>query len=67
MGEIQDVEVLMQTLADFPTRGSSLDFGPVRQYYDGRHAEAISAYVEEMNQIDNFWRLSPDQSFPWEK
>jgi CHAD domain-containing protein len=67
MGEIQDVEVIMQTLADFPTRGSSLDFGPVRQYYDGRHAEAISAYVEEMNQIDNFWRLSPDQSFPWEK
>src|ERR1700752_2151278 len=26
MGEIQDVEVIMQTLADFPTRGSSLDF-----------------------------------------
>jgi CHAD domain-containing protein len=67
MGEIQDVEVIMQTLADFPTRGSSLDFRPVRQYYDGRHAEAISAYVEEMNQLDNFWRLSPDQSFPWEK
>lgn len=67
MGEIQDVEVIMQTLADFPTRGSSLDFGPVRLYYERRHAEATSAYIEEMNQIDDFWRLSPDQSFPWEK
>ena len=67
MGEIQDVEVIMQTLADFPTRGSSLDFGPVRLYYEHRHAEATSAYIEEMNQIDDFWRSSPDQSFPWEK
>ncbi|HKY55950.1 MAG TPA: CHAD domain-containing protein [Anaerolineales bacterium] len=67
MGEIQDVEVIMQTLADFPTRGSSLDFGPVRRYYERCHTEAISAYVEEMNQIDDFWRLSPDQAFPWEK
>ena len=67
MGEIQDVEVIMQTLADFPTRGSSLDFGPVRRYYEGRHAEATSAYIEEMNQIDGFWRLTPNQPFPWEK
>ena len=67
MGEIQDVEVIMQTLADFPTRGSSIDFGPVRRYYEGRHAEATSAFIEEMNQIDDFWRSSPSQSFPWEK
>ena len=67
MGEIQDVEVIMQTLADFPTRGSSLDFEFVRHYYEQRHAEATSAYIEEMNQIDDFWRSSPDQTFPWEK
>jgi len=67
MGEIQDVEVIMQTLADFPTRGSSLDFEPVRRYYESRHAEVTSAFIEEMNQIDDFWRPSPDQSFPWEK
>ena len=67
MGEIQDVEVIMQTLADFPTRNSSLDFGPVRRYYDVRHKEATSAYIEEMNQINDFWRLTTDQPFPWEK
>jgi len=67
MGEIQDLEVILQTLADFPTRGSSLDFAPVRSYYESRHTEAISAYVEEMNQIDDFWRPSPTQPYPWEK
>jgi CHAD domain-containing protein len=67
MGGIQDVEVIMQTLADFPTRRSLLNFEPVRHFYERRHREAISAYLEELNQIDDFWRLSPDQSFPWEK
>ena len=66
MGEIQDVEVIMQTLADFPIRSSSPEFGPARRYYEGRHKEATSAYIEEMNQIDDFWRLTPDQPFPWE-
>src|SRR5688572_30838587 len=64
MGEIQDVEVIMQTLAEAP---SSFDPEPVRRYYERRHAGAISAYLEDMNQLDLFWRPAPDQSFPWEK
>lgn len=67
MGEIQDVEVIMQTLADFPSPAASFDPLPVRRYYERRHAEATSAYIEDMNQIDTFWRPAPDQSFPWEK
>jgi CHAD domain-containing protein len=67
MGEIQDVEVIMQTLADFPSSASSFDHQPVRQYYERRHAEATSAFIEDMNQLDIFWRPAPDQPFPWEK
>ena len=67
MGEIQDVEVFAQTLADFSEHASFPDLEPVRQYYERRHAEAVSAYVKEMNQLDTFWRPAPDQSFPWEK
>jgi CHAD domain-containing protein len=67
MGEIQDVEVIMQALADAPLHTSSFDPEPVRRYYERCHAEAISAYLEAMNQLDTFWRASPDQSFPWEK
>jgi len=67
MGEIQDVEVIMQTLADAPLHVSSFDAEPVRRYYERRHARAISAYIEDMNQLDTFWRPAPDQPFPWEK
>jgi len=67
MGEIQDVEVIMQTLADFPSSASSFDHQPVRRYYERRHAEATSAFIEDMNQLDIFWRPAPDQPFPWEK
>jgi len=67
MGEIQDVEVIMQALADAPVQVSSFDPEPVRRYYERCHAEAISAYLEGMNQLDTFWRFAPDQPFPWEK
>jgi len=67
MGEIQDVEIIMQALADAPMRASSFDAGPVRRYYERCHAEAVSAYMEDMQQLDTFWRPAPDQSFPWEK
>jgi len=67
MGEVQDVEIFTQTLADFSEHVSFSDLEPVRQYCERRHAEAISAYAKETNQLDTFWRFAPDQSFPWEK
>lgn len=67
MGEIQDVEVIMQTLADAPVHATSFDSEPVRRHYEKRHARAISAYIEDMNQLNIFWRPAPDQPFPWEK
>jgi CHAD domain-containing protein len=66
MGEIQDIEVIMQTLADL-SPPASFDPGPVRRYYEHHLAEAISAYVRSMHLIDQFWRPAPDQPFPWEK
>jgi CHAD domain-containing protein len=66
MGEIQDVEVIMQALADAPVHAASFDPEPVRRYYERRHAEAISAYLASMDQLDTFWRTASDQPFPWE-
>ncbi len=66
MGEIQDVEVIMQRLADAPAHASAFDAEPVRRYYQSCHAKAISAYLECMDQLDTFWRAAPDQPFPWE-
>jgi len=67
MGEIQDAEVFAQTLADYSEHASFPDPQPVRNYYERRHAEAISAYAEAMNQIHTFWRSTPEEPFPWEK
>jgi CHAD domain-containing protein len=67
MGEIQDVEVIMQALTDAPKSISTFDPEPVRRYYERCHAEAISAYLEVTDQLDTFWRPAPDRSFPWEK
>jgi CHAD domain-containing protein len=67
MGEIQDVEVIMQALADAPLHVSAFDPEPVRSYYERCHAEAISAYLASIQQLSMFWRPAPDQSFPWEK
>lgn len=67
MGEIQDIEVIMQTLADAPLYVSTFDPEPVRHYYEHCHVEAISTYLASMNSLDSFWRSAPDQPFPWEK
>ena len=67
MGEIQDAEVFAQTLADYSEHASLSDIRPVRNYYERRHAEAISAYAEAMDQIHTFWRPKPEEPFPWEK
>jgi CHAD domain-containing protein len=67
MGEIQDAEVFAQTLADYSEHASFPDPQPVRKYYERRHAEAISAYAEALNQIHTFWRSTPEEPFPWEK
>ena len=67
MGEIQDVEVIMQALADAPVQVASFDPEPVRLYYEHCHTHAISGYLARMHQLDTFWRPAPNQSFPWEK
>jgi CHAD domain-containing protein len=66
MGEIQDAEVFQQTLAEVQPASLS-DPDPVRLRYDSRHADAISAYLNEQHMLDNFWRPAPEEPFPWEK
>jgi CHAD domain-containing protein len=67
INEIQDLEILLQMLADFSEYEGFSDFGPVRHYYDSRYDEAIAAYAKEMGQLYFFWRLSPALPFPWNK
>lgn len=65
MGEIQDAEVFLQALTKFDASSSAPD--PVRRRYESRHAEAISAYLENKDMLNDFWRASPGEPFPWER
>lgn len=67
MGEMQDADVFLQTLTDFQANGSFSMPEPVRGFYESRHTDAISAYLKDKDMLNDFWRLAPDQPFPWEK
>ena len=66
MGEIQDVEVLLRTLADFAARQKTYDPLHLLRFYEQRHAELIKIYIENMNEFVSFWREAPDKPFAWE-
>jgi len=66
MGEIQDVEVLLQTLDDFAASHEAYDKQPVQRFYKQRHAELINTYIENMHEFVTFWRETPEKAFPWE-
>jgi CHAD domain-containing protein len=65
MGNIQDTEVFASTLADFTATAPFPDQEAVQRYYEKRRSEAISAFVDAMDQLHTFWRPAPDQPFPW--
>ena len=68
MGDIQDLETLLNALAEFSESGASpSDLRPARRYYDKRHAEAIAAFLNDQGELLTFWRATPDQPFLWEK
>jgi CHAD domain-containing protein len=66
MGEIQDVEVLLQTLEEYATNHEVYDPQPVKSFYEQRHTELINTYIENMHEFITFWRETPDKPFPWE-
>jgi CHAD domain-containing protein len=66
MGDIQDMEVALQELADFHELAPA-DSEPLRSYYKERHALALSHYFEDKGEVLTFWRSASDQPFPQEK
>lgn len=68
MGDIQDMEVALQELADFgEIAPADHDLEPVRSYYKDRHALALSRYSEDKGEVFTFWRSAPAQPFFEEK
>ncbi|PWH12774.1 MAG: hypothetical protein DDG60_11670 [Anaerolineae bacterium] len=61
MGEIQDAEVFLFMLEEVEWETSPA----IRLHYEQRHADLIKTFMERKNQIETFWRASPEQPFPW--
>jgi CHAD domain-containing protein len=66
MGDIQDMEVFLATFEDFAERDASYDPEPVLRYFGQRHKESINTFIEDMHQVNIFWRSTPEDTFPWE-
>lgn len=66
MGNIQDAEVMLSTFQDFAERDVSYNPASVLQYYEQRHSKIINAFIEDMHQVNIFWRSTPEDVFPWE-
>jgi CHAD domain-containing protein len=67
MGDIRDVTVLLDTLAELASEGAvDLDLKPIRRHYARRLEALISAFLEDKGDVQTFWRAAPEQDFPWE-
>ncbi len=66
MGDIHDIEVLLDALAAFAKDNDSFEPEPVRRFYERVLADALSAYLKSKEEVLTFWRATPLAPFPWE-
>jgi hypothetical protein len=66
MGDIQDVEVFLSVFNEFAGKDNAHSPDSVRQHYQQRHSEVIHAFIEDMHQLNIFWRPGAAAPFPWE-
>jgi len=81
MGDVQDMQVALQVLAEFTEAieepnskraRSSSEFDKatalsVHEYYTSRLKHAVIVFLERKSEVFEFWRSSPEAAFPWEK
>lgn len=67
MGTIHDGQVLLETLEEFAEDKNSYDPEPVRRFYEQSLTGKVTEYLKNKVDVLDFWRLSPLDSFPWQK
>jgi CHAD domain-containing protein len=66
MGNIHDLQVFLETLAEFAEKSDAYNPVPVRRIYERILAEVISRYLKHKEDVLTFWRATPLEAFPWE-
>lgn len=64
MGDIQDAETGLQMLDEFIAR-SGLALPAVRVRFIEMRQARITAFIDQMDNLETFWRPAPDKDFPW--
>lgn len=75
MGQVHDTTVFLDTLKEYEQDLQQHDTGqapefhsePIKVYCRERLAGLIQSYIQRKDELYGFWRLAPDQPFPWEK
>lgn len=67
MGDIQDMDIALQKLAEVERYAEEPGFEVVVRYFRSRLNAAVSSFIEDSGEAIVFWRPAPDQPFPWEK
>ena len=67
LGDIHDLQVLLETLTEFAEDNHSYDPEPVRRFYEHTLANQLSGYLKGKDDVLHFWRATPLAAFPWQK
>jgi len=66
MGNIHDLQVLLETLAKFAKDDDSTDSEPVRLFYEKALDETLATFLRTKDEVLAFWRPTPLAAFPWQ-
>jgi hypothetical protein len=66
MGEIQDAEIGLLLLTAF-SKGRRMDLPSLRAGFEELYHTKAVAFLTHLDAVDQFWRRTPDDRFPWER
>jgi len=66
MGNIHDIQVFLESLAEFAEKSDSYNPVPIRRIYERILGEAVSKFMKNKTEVLTFWRATPLGAFPWE-
>ena len=65
MGKIQDIEILLDHLAEFAETKSSFKPETIINHFQKAHQDGIAAFILDAPACKKFWRASNTAPFPW--
>lgn len=65
MGDIRDIEVLLEMLETFGEKRPDINIMAPMAFVRERHQLEVAAFLSSVEALHGFWRCSPRQPYPW--